>query len=184
VNGAEQKRTADLFEQLEAERKERKLAHALVERLQADLSWKKREHDNAREEWIIMRERLNALHKRLTSARETVTPPPEWKPAWADYGDGLEADPYGWLDTLVAEALADNPPVLTYDEEATSGQRRLTPPPRAATGKRCEVSVSTQNPRYFNKRGRHNWRFKLRYPCTYLRMKLLWRWRRFKRRFV
>lgn len=110
----------DLLGEMEALRKEIKVARALVDHLNDSVTWEKKEHDQARDEWFVMRDNLRTLHRRLTSALETVEPPETWEPSWADYGDGLEADPYGWLATLVAEALAEYPPPLTYDEEATA----------------------------------------------------------------
>ena len=44
------------------------------------------------------------------------------------------------------------------------------------------MSVSTPNPRYVKPNGRSTWRFIVRYPRAWLRMKLLWRWRRLLRR--
>lgn len=42
------------------------------------------------------------------------------------------------------------------------------------------MSASTPNPRYLRSDGTHTLRFKLRYPRTWLRMILLWRWREAK----
>lgn len=118
---------ASLASRLEAAERERdkwraeaRIAGALVDHLNGQVAWEKTEHDKARDEWLIMREGVTQLHRGLRVALETVEPPEEWEPSWADYGDGLEADPYGWLATLVAEALDEHPPPPTYDEAASA----------------------------------------------------------------
>lgn len=52
-------------------------------------------------------ERLESFYAAIEAALEHSAPPEDYRGEWVDYGNGVEAEPYSWLATLVAEALAD-----------------------------------------------------------------------------
>ena len=59
---------------------------------------------------LAEKERLETFYGVIGEALEQTRPPGDYCGVWADYAGGIVAEPYSWLATLVAEALADYRP--------------------------------------------------------------------------